>query len=218
VTLVNADNLSEIAYLKIKNLLLNQGLTAGQKLIYRELAEKFHISLTPVQHALARLQQEGFVEREHNIGYFVRMMSVKESDDLFDLRRILEDYAVKAAIANQTPQDIERLTKLAQDHKNYVIQNYDRKKILLDAEFHYQIARMSKNRQILKQLQSIYEHCYLRYPIEIISPTRASVTPSQHEDILYWIKERSISRARRCLDKHILGAKEAKRAALCSDT
>jgi DNA-binding GntR family transcriptional regulator len=209
---------SGTAYLKIKNLLLKQGFSEGRKLIYRELAEKFHMSLTPVQQALARLEQEGFVKREHNIGYFVKGITLKESNDLFDMKRALEVYAVGLAIENQTPQDMECLNKLAQDHKNHVIQTYDRKKILLDAAFHYQIVRMSKNWEILKQVQRIYEHSYLRFPIESLPPSRGLVSSSQHEEIVHWIKERNASRARRCLDRHILDAKKAKITVLCADS
>jgi DNA-binding GntR family transcriptional regulator len=212
----DTESLMDKAYLKIKNMLLTQEIAQGRKLVYRELAKKFHMSSTPVQLALGKLEQEGLVEREHNVGYFVRRISVKENDDLFDVRRILEVYAIKEAINNQTPQDIKLLTELAQNHKNYKTRDFDRTIVLLDSEFHLQIVKMSRNYEILKQIRRIYEHTYLRYPPGCVPPTRLLITPSQHEEILHWIKERDISHAQTCLGKHIWEAKEAKRLALCA--
>jgi DNA-binding GntR family transcriptional regulator len=214
MALVDSGSLTNTACAKIKEMLFLQKIPPGRKLIYRELAKMLHMSSTPVQLALAKLEQEGLVIREPNVGYYVKMIDLKESDDLFDVREALEVYAVALAITNQTPQDIEKLTELIRIHKNYIIQVYDRKKLLLDAEFHWQIAKISKNWEILKQLRRIYEHSYLRSPVDLFPPERLSIAPSQHEEILRWIKERNILRAQKCLGRHIQEAKEAKRSAL----
>ncbi len=214
MTRVDSESLTEVACTKIKDMLFHQKYAPGRKLIYRELAKMLRMSSTPVQLALGRLEQEGFVVREPNVGYYVKRIDIKESDDLFDMRRILEVYAVGVAIKNQTAQDIEYLNELAQNHKNYVIEIYDRKKLLLDAKFHWQIVTMSNNWEILKQLRRIYELSYLRSPVDLLTQTRLLVSASQHEEILHWIKERKITHAQRCLGKHIQEAKESKRAAL----
>jgi DNA-binding GntR family transcriptional regulator len=211
---VDSESLTEIACTKIKDMLFQQKYAPGRKLIYRELAKMLRMSSTPVQLALGRLEQEGFVVREPNVGYYVKRIDIKESDDLFDMRRVLEEYSVGMAIKNQTLQDVEYLNELAQNHKNYVITRYDRKKLLLDAKFHWQIVTMSNNWEILKQLRRIYELSYLRSPVDLLPPTRLLVAASEHEEILHWIKERNIPRAQRCLGKHIQEAKEAKSTAL----
>jgi len=51
-------------------MVFNQQIIPGQKLIYRELSMLLKMSTTPVQLALARLEQEGFVELLPNVGYF----------------------------------------------------------------------------------------------------------------------------------------------------
>lgn len=212
----DSNGMMEAAYLKIKSMIFQQQIVPGQKLIYRELAKMLNMSSTPVQFALGRLEQEGFVERIPNVGYYVRKINLQEIEDLFDLRLILELYAVELAIANQTPEDIRLLEKLLQDHKNYNIQIYDRRKLILDAAFHSQIAGLSRNLEIVKQLRRIFEHTYLRSPVELIPPGRLPIAASEHEQILQKIKERDVVRAREYLERHIREAKEARRAMLAA--
>jgi DNA-binding GntR family transcriptional regulator len=123
-------------------------------------------------------------------------------------------HAIEYAIKNHAPEGLEGLVKFVQDYKNYQIQIYDRKKLLLDAAFHSQIASLFGNLEIVKQLKRIFEHIYLRSPVELIPPSRLPTAASQHEQILQLIKKRDIGRAKECLRKHIQKAKEARRAML----
>jgi DNA-binding GntR family transcriptional regulator len=204
------ENLIQKAYLQLKNMIFYQRISPGQKLIYRELAVVLGMSSTPVQLALCKLEQEGFVERIPNIGYYVRRIDVREIEDLFDLRMILEIYAIEQAIKNQTPEDMEVLHQMFLSHKNHEIQLYDRRKLLLDAEFHWQIGAMSKNEAILRQLRSIFEHSYLRSRVELLPPSRLLITATQHEAIYGMIKDRKIALAKKTIAAHIREAKEAK--------
>jgi DNA-binding GntR family transcriptional regulator len=201
-------NLTEKAYILLKNMVFNQKIIPGQKLIYRELSMMLKMSTTPVQLALARLEQEGFVELLPNVGYFVRKIDPKEVEDLFDIRRILEVHAVKLAILHQNDESLKVLSDKVQVHKKYSIQLYDRKKLLLDAEVHLQIARMSNNSEIVKQLQRIHEHIYLRSRIELLPPNRLRLSPLHHEKLYQMMKMEDVAGAQELLDEHIQGAKE----------
>jgi len=53
------ENLIQKAYLQLKNMIFNQRISPGQKLIYRELAMVLGMSSTPMQLALCKLEQEG---------------------------------------------------------------------------------------------------------------------------------------------------------------
>ncbi len=207
-------NLMEIAYQRLKGMIFQQQISPGQKLIYRDLANLLNMSITPLQFALGRLEQEGFVKRTPNVGYYVQRINLQEIDDLFDVRLALEVHAVELAIARQTEDDLAALQQLMDRHKNYTIQLYDRTKLLYDAEFHWHIAGMSRNREIVKQLKRIFEHTYLRSPVELIPPDRMPVAAMQHEALLQMIAERKIEDAKKALGEHILQAKEARKKML----
>jgi DNA-binding GntR family transcriptional regulator len=210
-------NLTEKAYILLKNMIFNQRIIQGQKLIYRQLSMLLNMSTTPVQLALARLEQEGFVELVPNVGYFVKKIAPKEVEDLFDVRQILEVQAVRLAIIHQTEESLKILSDNVLNHRKYMIEVYDRNKLLLDAKVHLQIARMSNNLEIVKQLQSIHEHIYLRSRIELLPPRRMRLSPAQHEKIFQMIKIKDVAGAQNLLHEHIQGSKELMLSTLTRD-
>ena len=166
------------------------------------------MSKTPIMYALGRLEQEGFVELIPNLGYFVKEMDVQEFEDLFDVREALEIHAITLAIDHQTREDLENLERRVQQHKEYTLPYYDRKKLVLDAEVHLQIALMSRNRVLVRQLRHIFEHIYLRYRVERMHPTRLSITSEEHHQIVAMIRKKDSQGAEKMIRKHIRAAKE----------
>jgi len=201
-------NLMEKAYLQIKNMVFQQKIGPGQKLIYRDLSKRLDMSKTPIMYALGRLEQEGFVELIPNLGYFVKEMDVQEFEDLFDVREALEAHALGLAIRHQTAEDLESLEKKIQQHKEYSPPYYDRKKLVLDAEVHLHIALMSRNRVLIRQLRQVFEHIYLRYRVERMHPTRILISSEEHLQIAAMIRKKDYHGAEKMIRKHIRAAKE----------
>jgi DNA-binding GntR family transcriptional regulator len=205
----DSKNLMEKAYLQIKNMIFQQRIGPGQKLIYRDLSERLSMSKTPIMFALGRLEYEGFVELVPNVGYFVKEIDVQEFEDLFDLREAMEVHAITLAIDRQTPEDLKNLIKKIEQHGEYMPPFYDRKKLVLDAEVHLQVALMSKNRVLVKQLHQVFEHIYLRYRVERMHPTRLSIASEEHRQIDELIRKRNYVAAEKTIREHIRAAKEA---------
>ncbi len=201
-------NLSEKAYILLKSMIFNQTIVSGQKLIYRELSARLNMSTTPIQLALARLEQEGFVELVPNMGYSVKRITPKEVEDLFDIRTILEVHAIKLATLKQTDESMKILSEKILTHKRYVIEIYDRKKLFLDAEVHLQIARMANNGEIVKQLQRIHEFIYLRSRFELLAPKRMRLSPIHHEKLYQLMKSKNTKEAQDLMEEHIQSAKQ----------
>lgn len=204
----DSKNLMEKAYWLMKNMVFQQKIGPGQKLIYRDLSKRLNMSKTPIMYALGRLEQEGFVELIPNLGYFVKELDIREFEDLFDLREALETHAVVLAIEYQSGEDLENLEKRIQQHKEYSLPYYDRKKLVLDAEVHLQIALMSRNKVLVRQLRQIFEHIYLRYNVERMRSTRLSVSSKEHHQILTLIRKKDSQAAGKMIGKHVRAAKE----------
>jgi DNA-binding GntR family transcriptional regulator len=92
------NTLIEDAYKKIKQMIFEQKVAPGQRLVYEDLGELLHMSRTPVINALNRLEQEGFVASESFRGFYVRPIDPQEVWDAFGVREALEVYAVEQAI------------------------------------------------------------------------------------------------------------------------
>ncbi|WP_062649584.1 GntR family transcriptional regulator [Streptomyces maremycinicus] len=87
-------------------------LRPGDRLVERELADRFGVSRVPVREAIRALVAEGFVLFETPRRTVVRPLSPTDVKELFELREALEVYAAGLAAARATPEDLTELRAL----------------------------------------------------------------------------------------------------------
>jgi DNA-binding GntR family transcriptional regulator len=83
------------AYESIKDLIINNQFGPGTQLKVEELENSLNISRTPIREALLALQNEGLIEIKSRVGFFVKGITKKEFNDLFEMRELLEVCAIK---------------------------------------------------------------------------------------------------------------------------
>jgi DNA-binding GntR family transcriptional regulator len=196
------------AYKKIKHLIFQQRLAPGQRLVYKDLCTMLNMSRTPIINALNRLEQERFVASESFRGFYVRPMDIQEAWDAFGVREALETYAVEQAIIQGDEKGMAGLEEKLFAHEQYKTNIYDQKKFLFDAEFHIQIARMSKNNVIRWLLKSNLEHVYLRSRLEGLDPARMSVAVEGHQKLIDKMKKKDIMGSIEIIKNHIHGSRD----------
>ncbi len=69
------------------------------------------MSRTPVREALRALASEGFVEIRNGIGAYVKPLSSKDMEDLYEVRCLLEMQAIKTSIYRISNDEIDDLTR-----------------------------------------------------------------------------------------------------------
>ena len=87
--------LTEQVVLKLRELILNGELAAGQRVAEIPIAERLGVSRTPVREALTVLAQEGLLGAAGKRGYQVMSFSSKDIADAVDMRGILEGAAAR---------------------------------------------------------------------------------------------------------------------------
>jgi DNA-binding GntR family transcriptional regulator len=103
----------ERAYHNLKAGIVGGRYRPGASLSEVGLASEHGMSRTPIREGLARLWQEGYLERVVGHGYFVARVTVQQIHDTFDVRRLLEAAAASRAAELATPEDVEGLRRLA---------------------------------------------------------------------------------------------------------
>ncbi len=76
----------------------------GQRLIERELVDRFGVSSIPVREALQDLEGQGLVVKRHNVGCKVIDLTREEARQICRLRRVLEPQVVRWAAENFTAE------------------------------------------------------------------------------------------------------------------
>ena len=86
-------------------------LAPGERLRLEELAGRFGVSLTPVRHALRRLESEGLVVSLPRRGSRVAPLSVEELEEIQALRLGLETFLARLGAQAVTDAALEEMTQ-----------------------------------------------------------------------------------------------------------
>ncbi|WP_423169247.1 GntR family transcriptional regulator, partial [Stenotrophomonas geniculata] len=77
---------------KLREAIINGSLHPGDRLTYRDLAQRFGVSVTPIRIALRELSNEGLVEMRAHTGTRVSPLSGDELEELFATRIGIEGW------------------------------------------------------------------------------------------------------------------------------
>jgi DNA-binding GntR family transcriptional regulator len=158
-------SIADQIYENLKNSIINGEIKPGDRLFEVELAKTFQASRTPVREAFRRLEQDHLVERLAQGGVRVPIINRETIEDLYNLRAVLETYALELACERVAPEQITtlkqiraqafELLKSSESARDYVL-----KRLLeLNSSFH----------------ETIYEATGSKFLIKVISNLRAIV-------------------------------------------
>src|SRR6185437_13067778 len=94
---------------------LNSELRPGERTSVNLLAGRLGLGRTPVKEAITRLQTEGLLSVAGRSGTMVNRIDRGQTEQLFAMRRALENFAADYAVQNATAKDIQQLKRCLQD-------------------------------------------------------------------------------------------------------
>jgi len=202
------ENLHTAIYEKLKSQIINFTLKPGQKLQDRQLGSQFGVSRTPVREALNRLVQEGFIRQIPGQGYFVKETTIKEIEDLYEVREALEALAAQQAIRRINNHQIKKLSEILKRHKKLIQNGRFKGRLLEDADFHKTIALASGNQYLYEIISNIFDKISTFQAIDILTFQRTKTAYQQHKEIFQSLKEKDVQMLEKKLRKHISEAKK----------
>ncbi|MFK8162706.1 MAG: GntR family transcriptional regulator [Lewinella sp.] len=131
-------------YLTVKQMILDQELAPGQKLVQEKLAAELGVSRSPLLKALQRLEGELLVESIPRRGMYVKQLIPTEIRDVFQCRAVIEGLSARLAAERVTPDEVTALKACFApffDQDNINLPSYSK----ADRHFHQLIMRYSGN-------------------------------------------------------------------------
>lgn len=156
-------DLTRKAYTAIRQMLFYNEIQPGQKIKYKDLANRIGVSMTPVIQALKWLEFTNIVRHEANRGYYINEVSVKEVTEVYDTRLLLEVSLVPAIMQNRDEAGMARLDQAIADYRAAVEEDNYYKRIMTDMKFHMALAGLSQCQIQTKMLQGLFDVLLLRY-------------------------------------------------------
>lgn len=206
--LLQDKNLTQMAYAKIKEMMLNYDIVPGQRLIFVDLAKRLGVSRTPVNNALSILANEGFLDFVPNQGYTVHQITRDEATALYELREIIEVGAIEKAIQRINSRKLDLLKNKKGVYEKAVMENVSRGRFTFDQEFHATYIQMTDNPYLADYFREIYQRIFLRHRIEGLPTGRAKQVVLEHDQIYNAIRTENTKKAVQFVKDHIKAGKE----------
>jgi DNA-binding GntR family transcriptional regulator len=130
-------------------------LRPGDRLVERELADRFGVSRVPVREAIRALVAEGFVHFETPRRTVVRRLTPADVKELFELREALEVYATGLAASRATPHTLAELRELL-DSAASATEAGDAEAITdVNTRFHDRVLAMAGNSLLISVMEPV---------------------------------------------------------------
>jgi GntR family transcriptional regulator, rspAB operon transcriptional repressor len=179
------DSLKHRAYVELKRQILSGLLPPGELLSERQLALALAMSKTPVHAALERLEGDGLVTVTAQQGILVRAVSPQEIADHFEIREALETFVVARLAGGLVPEQVGRLNRNLEEHRQAVAAGDIAEHIRLDSEFHVLLCEFHGNAEITRAMGQIRDKIHrVMHHISTRSSARMTSALSEHEEIL----------------------------------
>ena len=198
---------TQIAYQSIRHMLYNKELVPGQRIAYRDLAEKFELSSTPIIQALKWLELQGFVQHEPNRGYSMAPFSLKEIEELYELRELIEPSLIPATIEKIDKKGISELRAALEAHLSAEREFYLKERLFKNRDFHMTLASLSGKATQVRILKNVFDMLFLKYGGNYFPTASLLSTDQAHQEVFDAVALRSLERAQSVLKNHLTNVK-----------
>ncbi|HEX5975137.1 MAG TPA: GntR family transcriptional regulator [Rubrobacteraceae bacterium] len=195
-------SVADLAYERIRGLVLSGELAPGTRLGQVELAERLGISRTPVREALRRLGGEGLVEGHSHRGFRVADLGLDAVLRRLEVRAILEPGIAALAAGRRTERDLDLMNEAIADEEEARdgIEAHDASR-----RFHIALARASGNEELVRVIESLWlvevgRRLLFRRSAE---PDWQRTDASEHREILAAVHEGRAADAERLMAGHV---------------
>lgn len=195
----------EQLYEQIKDLILTNTYEPGQIVQIEKLAEEFGVSTTPIREALIRLEGAGFLELIPNKGVLISGIREQDIRNTWEIRRVLEPYAGRAAA--QLPLDAE-IESLRQNVEKLLTGSFDFDVYTrTDIEIHELFYSHLENTLLRETMQRVHQMSMrMRYFAENVSHELDAVAEAvtrEHLRILEALAAHDPDRTAEAIEDHL---------------
>lgn len=199
---------TQAAYQGIRKMLFHNDIVPGQKIAYRDLAERLGMSQTPVIQALKWLEFQGLVMHKHNRGYYTAPISLREVEEIYDFREQIEVALLKKTMETIDVAGINSLRSSLEAHLEAAREIYLYDRLLKDMDFHLTLASLSDNRVQRQTLRLLFDLLYLKYGGNILFSTSMKTADQDHKALFDCITSHDVKGAEKILSRHISRVKD----------
>ncbi len=203
--------LRDVVYNTLRDAILRGDMQPGERLMEIHLANKLGVSRTPIREAIRMLEQEGLAVTTPRRGAQVAKMTVKDLQDVLEIREALDELAVDMACERAKEGQLSELSDAMHNFEMATKSQNAREICVADEEFHNVIYQMADNPKLENIVSNLREQMY-RYRYEYIKGMDSyDQLIEEHAAILAGFEARDAVRVKEVMHIHLANQFEAVR-------
>lgn len=206
--MIAGSSLTEQVCQELRQDILSGVYYPGEKLDVSKLVDQYGVSRTPLRDALNQLQREGFVEIVPRVGYFISRITIKDIEDIFQLRLILETSSAELAADLISAEDLDYLERLTRRYVAGDLQSY--KEFLAEnRDFHYRVALATGNQRLAEVVDNLLTQMQRLLMQRLDLRENADEMLAEHHRLLEAFRARDARLARMVMHETLQNARAA---------
>jgi DNA-binding GntR family transcriptional regulator len=199
----------ERAYEYLKAAVLSGRFTPGERLTEEHLAREMGISRTPIREALRKLESEGLIKALETRGFIVSRDSKAEVEEIFDIRAVLEGFALRVISGRVTEEVLGRLHGCIEKAEEALGRNRIDDVFHWNTQFHDLLHEFITDKTRLHDMMVTMRKYVLLYRRDTLQyPDGGRRTVDGHRRIVLALRLRDPDLCERVMREHIQQAKE----------
>lgn len=153
--MTTSDTYKQQVYDYVRCKILSMEYHPGDFITDSQVANELNISRTPAREAFQRLENEGFLIPEARRGWRIYSLTIKDIEDIFDLKCEIEGLVARKAAMEQNEEHIQTLRSYLNRMREASINDDIATWIEMDASIHhlfYEMAQNERAEKIIKHL------------------------------------------------------------------
>jgi len=204
----NSVPVREMTYEFLKSSVLSGHLNPGERLTEEHLAKRLGVSRTPVREALHKLESEGLIKPLETRGFIVSRDSKDEVEELFELRAILEGYALRIISEKISEEALKQLDRLVGGAEDALRRKRMEEVFKWNTKFHDTLHGIVVDKKRLHRLLVNIRKYVLRYRMDTLQyPDGGKRAVDGHRKILLALRLKDPDLCERMMREHIQEAK-----------
>lgn len=198
--------LREVVVENIRQAIISGQFPAGMRLMELQLAEEMGVSRTPVREAIRKMELEGLVVMIPRRGAYVANISIKDINEVYEVRTALDVLAAGLAAEKITDEEVAEMHRLIETDRPLVAEKNYPKIIENDTAFHDIIYRASGNRRCMTIISNLREQITAIRGRSMPYPGRLEVMLEEHTAIADAIAKHNAKKAQEAVRVHMENA------------
>jgi DNA-binding GntR family transcriptional regulator len=178
-------------------------LKPGERLMEIQLAEELGVSRTPVREAIRKLELEGYVIMMPRRGTYVANLSIRDVNEVFEIRTSLDSLAGGLAAERITDEELEALQCLLVKLNGYIEDDNMDKIVETDVKFHDILYQASRNSRLVGIISNLRDQLTRFRTASMSFPGRLNATLEEHRRLVEAIAQGDADEARAAAEDHM---------------